>query len=205
MLPVRTSSRVNEARGAKDTLGILFWGVMHKRFRVITFADFCYALKSLLSNVEQFKPLRFKCLVDVEVFRKILNIYPRVQRVDFAEVPDDETTLTFLIDLGYKGPLYKHPYMLRKSRINILWGMFYWENVDYPELIWEDFAFKIDNRQLKKGKRENMPYPRFTKIIINHFLSKHKSLTKLPYLHTHTIKDDGVVRRLKFVRIGEDF
>ncbi|GKC66092.1 hypothetical protein Tco_1098690, partial [Tanacetum coccineum] len=25
---------VNEARGAKDTLGILFWGVMHKRFRV---------------------------------------------------------------------------------------------------------------------------------------------------------------------------
>ncbi|GJU26897.1 putative reverse transcriptase domain-containing protein [Tanacetum coccineum] len=28
--------KVNEARGAKDTLGILFWGVMHKRFGVIT-------------------------------------------------------------------------------------------------------------------------------------------------------------------------
>ncbi|GKE41488.1 hypothetical protein Tco_1468772, partial [Tanacetum coccineum] len=27
---------VNEERGAKDTLGILFWGVMHKRFGVIT-------------------------------------------------------------------------------------------------------------------------------------------------------------------------
>ncbi|GJU79116.1 putative ribonuclease H-like domain-containing protein [Tanacetum coccineum] len=27
---------VNEAQGAKDTLGILFWGVMHKRFGVIT-------------------------------------------------------------------------------------------------------------------------------------------------------------------------
>ncbi|GJV15536.1 hypothetical protein Tco_1360859 [Tanacetum coccineum] len=50
-----------------------------------------------------------------------------------------------------------------------------------------------------------MPYPRFTKIIINHFLSKHQSLTKLQYLHTHTIKDDGVVSRVKFVRIGEDF
>ncbi|GJR77516.1 hypothetical protein Tco_0089881 [Tanacetum coccineum] len=50
---------VNEARGAKDTLGILFWGVMHKRFGVITSWDFCYDLKSLLSNVEQFKPLRF--------------------------------------------------------------------------------------------------------------------------------------------------
>ncbi|GJR27862.1 hypothetical protein Tco_1104094 [Tanacetum coccineum] len=51
--------KVNEARGAKDTLGILFWGVMHKRFGVITSRDICYDLKSLLSNVEQFKPLRF--------------------------------------------------------------------------------------------------------------------------------------------------
>ncbi|GKF64913.1 hypothetical protein Tco_0188361, partial [Tanacetum coccineum] len=59
--------------------------------------------------------------------------------------------------------------------------------------------------QLKKGRRENMPYPRFTKIIINHFVSKHQSLTKLHYLHTYTIKDDGVVSRLKFVRISEDF
>ncbi|GKB71015.1 hypothetical protein Tco_0932427 [Tanacetum coccineum] len=39
---------VNEARGAKDTLGILFWGVMHKRFGVITSWDICYDLKSLL-------------------------------------------------------------------------------------------------------------------------------------------------------------
>ncbi|GJU78734.1 reverse transcriptase domain-containing protein [Tanacetum coccineum] len=81
----------------------------------------------------------------------------RFQGVDFTEVPDDETTLTFLINLGYKGPLYKHPSIkaatnerLRKSRIHILWGMFYRENVDYPELIWEDFAFQIDQRQLKK-------------------------------------------------------
>ncbi|GKB80467.1 hypothetical protein Tco_0947362 [Tanacetum coccineum] len=33
------------------------------------------------------------------------------------------------------------------------------ENVDYPELIWEDFAFQIDHMQLKKGRRENMSYP----------------------------------------------
>ncbi|GJZ86012.1 hypothetical protein Tco_0657622 [Tanacetum coccineum] len=50
-----------------------------------------------------------------------------------------------------------------------------------------------------------MPYPRFTKIIINHVLSKHQSLAKLKNLHTHIIKDDGVVNRLKFVRISEDF
>ncbi|GJY27588.1 hypothetical protein Tco_0403355 [Tanacetum coccineum] len=48
---------------------------------------------------------------------------------------------------------------LRKSRIDILCGMFYRENVDYPKLIWEDFAFQIDYKQLKKGRRENVPYP----------------------------------------------
>ncbi|GJW25764.1 hypothetical protein Tco_0039575 [Tanacetum coccineum] len=94
----------------------------------------------------------------------------KVQGEDFIEVPNDESTLTFLIDLGYKGPLHKHPNMyvdhmhqpwrtlaaiinkclsgkttsndrLRKSRIDVLCGMFYRENVDYPELIWEDFSF----------------------------------------------------------------
>ncbi|GJU89844.1 hypothetical protein Tco_1302267 [Tanacetum coccineum] len=113
----------------------------------------------------------------------------RVQGEDFTEVPDDETTLTFLINLGYKGLLHKHPSMYvdhmhqlwrtlaaiinkclsgktasndrpRISRIDILWGMFYKENVDYPELIWEDFAFQIDHMMEKQRRRENMPYPR---------------------------------------------
>ncbi|GJY23240.1 hypothetical protein Tco_0396898, partial [Tanacetum coccineum] len=50
-----------------------------------------------------------------------------------------------------------------------------------------------------------MSYPRFTKIIINHFLKQHKSLTNLNHKYYHTIKDDGIVSRLKFVRIGEDY
>ncbi|GKA32145.1 retrovirus-related pol polyprotein from transposon TNT 1-94, partial [Tanacetum coccineum] len=51
---------------------------------------------------------------------------------------------------------------LRKSRIDILWGMFYRENVDYPSLIWEDIAYQIDHKREKRSRRENMPYPRFS-------------------------------------------
>ncbi|GJR93048.1 hypothetical protein Tco_0265222 [Tanacetum coccineum] len=83
--------------------------------------------------------------------------------------------------------------------------MFKRENVDYPELIWEDIAYQIDHRKEKRSRRENMPYPRFTKIIINHFLKQHKSLTNLNHQHYHTIKDDGIISRLKFVRIGKDY
>ncbi|GKB54910.1 reverse transcriptase domain-containing protein [Tanacetum coccineum] len=55
----------------------------------------------------------------------------------------------------------------------------------------------------KKSRREVMPFPIFTKIIINHFFSQHKSLSKLKHQHYHIIKDDGIVSRLKFVRFGK--
>ncbi|GKF68188.1 hypothetical protein Tco_0197867, partial [Tanacetum coccineum] len=79
------------------------------------------------------------------------------------------------------------------------------ENVEYPELIWEDFAYQIGYRQAKLRRREIMPYPRFIKIIINHFLSLNPSIPKGPRSGMHTIKDDGVISRLKFIRISEDF
>ncbi|GJZ59091.1 hypothetical protein Tco_0614907 [Tanacetum coccineum] len=43
--------------------------------------------------------------------RTILNTCPRVEVVNFTDVPDDDTTLAFLIKLSYKGPLYKHTNM----------------------------------------------------------------------------------------------
>ncbi|GJY13134.1 retrovirus-related pol polyprotein from transposon TNT 1-94 [Tanacetum coccineum] len=57
---------------------------------------------------------------------------------------------------------------------------------------------------VEEKQSEIMPYPRFTKFIINHFLSIHKSVPKTLPFGLHTIKDDGVLSRMKFVRIGED-
>ncbi|GKE56911.1 hypothetical protein Tco_1496096 [Tanacetum coccineum] len=49
-----------------------------------------------------------------------------------------------------------------------------------------------------------MPYPRFTKVIINHFLSIYLYVPKELLSGLYTIQDDGVLGRMKFVRIGED-
>nr|GEX14230.1 hypothetical protein [Tanacetum cinerariifolium] len=38
------------------------------------------------------------------------------------------------------------------SRAQILWGMYHQKNVDYVELLWEDFIYQIDNRAFKKKK-----------------------------------------------------
>ncbi|GJX45694.1 putative reverse transcriptase domain-containing protein [Tanacetum coccineum] len=141
----------------------------------------------LIKNSKCFKAFTISADVPeifMQQFWTILDICPRVKGVNFTDVPDDHTVLTFLIELAYKGPLNTlqpifrcDPFWgcyslsgkttsndkLRKSRIDILWGMFYKENVNYPELIWEDLAFQIDHWKEKRSRRENMPFPRFTK------------------------------------------
>ncbi|GKC27136.1 hypothetical protein Tco_1034430, partial [Tanacetum coccineum] len=93
---------------------------------------------------------------------------------------------------------------VRRSRIQILWGMVNNKNVDYADLIWEDFQYQIDCRQSNAKKKEVLPYPRFTKVIIDHILSKHNTLSKRPESWTHTIEYDAVVGKLRFVRKGEE-
>ncbi|GJR31445.1 hypothetical protein Tco_1107677 [Tanacetum coccineum] len=46
-----------------------------------------------------------KCQVDVKLFRKILHIFPIVPKEEFVEPPSEESLLTFLIKVGYKGQL----------------------------------------------------------------------------------------------------
>ncbi|GKC48964.1 hypothetical protein Tco_1071709, partial [Tanacetum coccineum] len=150
--------------------------------------QFWYSIKKVQgTNSYEFLLANKKCVVNDDVFRTILDICPRVEGVNFTDVLDDDTTLAFLIKLGYKGPLYKHTNMfvdhmhqpcrtlvtiinkclsgkiasndkLRKSIIDILWGMFYRENVDYPELIWEDLAYQIHQKKEKRS-RQSEPEP----------------------------------------------
>ncbi|GKD90998.1 hypothetical protein Tco_1366505, partial [Tanacetum coccineum] len=89
-----------------------------------------------------------KCVVNVDVFRTILDICPRVEGVDFTDVPHDDTTLAFLIELGYKGPLYKHTNMF----------------VDHMHQPWRTLAAIID--KCLSGKTTNNVKLRKSKIDI---------------------------------------
>ncbi|GKD40144.1 hypothetical protein Tco_1260351 [Tanacetum coccineum] len=42
---------------------------------------------------------------------------------------------------------------LRLSRAQILWGMFYKKNINFVKLLWEDFTFKIENKDHKKQEK----------------------------------------------------
>ncbi|GJZ71512.1 hypothetical protein Tco_0635363 [Tanacetum coccineum] len=74
--------------------------------------QFWYSIKKVQGiDSYEFLLANKKCVVNVDVFRTILDICPRVKGVNFTDVSDDDTTLSFLIKLGYKGPLYKYSNM----------------------------------------------------------------------------------------------
>ncbi|GKD04765.1 hypothetical protein Tco_1179739 [Tanacetum coccineum] len=77
-------------------------------------------------------------------------------------------------------------------------------NVDYVALLWEDFMYQADNRKISSARKEHMPYPRFTKVIINHFISKDKTIFMRNRINLHTIRDDSLLGTLKYVSKIED-
>ncbi|GJZ23732.1 hypothetical protein Tco_0561191 [Tanacetum coccineum] len=65
--------------------------------------QFCLTVKKVKkSSFYQFDLVDKKCQVDVELFHKILRIFPRVLDEEFIEPPSEESLLTFVIELGYK-------------------------------------------------------------------------------------------------------
>ncbi|GJW89683.1 hypothetical protein Tco_0167236 [Tanacetum coccineum] len=183
------------------------------------------------SSSYQFKLDNKKFRVNAEVFHEILQIYPKLPDQPFDIPPStNEEIMSFIYELGYTVNIKTIPELvvdhmhqpwrtfaavinrcisrkttrldkLRLARAQILWGMYHCNNVDFVELLWEDFAFQIDNHYSK----ESMPYPRFTKIIINHFISQNKSISLRNMINLHTARDDSLLGTLKYVSKIEEY
>ncbi|GJZ80816.1 hypothetical protein Tco_0645810 [Tanacetum coccineum] len=174
----------------------------------------------------QFKIDKKRFFVNVEVFREILNIGPKVPGKAFEEPPTKEEALSFIRELGHTGEIkyitdviidhLHQPWRtftsiinkclcgkgsgldkIRMSRVQILYEMYYKKNLDFIALIWEDLAYLIDNIDSKKQDR--MFYPRFTKIIIHYFLRKDKSISMRNIMFMHTARDDSLLGTMRFI------
>nr|GEV80266.1 hypothetical protein [Tanacetum cinerariifolium] len=76
------------------------------------------------------------------------------------------------------------------------------KNIDFVALLWKDLAFQIDNQDFKK--QEKMYYPRFIKVLINHFLLKDMSISMRNRMFMHTAQDDSMLGNLRFISRDED-
>ncbi|GKB00693.1 hypothetical protein Tco_0828686 [Tanacetum coccineum] len=110
---------------------------------------------------------------------------------EFNEPLSEEEALSFIRELGHSGEI-KY----------ITDGMYYKKNLDFVALVWEELAYQIDNKDSKKQYK--MFYPRFTKIIIHHFLKKDKSILMRNRTFMHTARDDSLLGTIRFVSRHED-
>nr|GFC45161.1 hypothetical protein [Tanacetum cinerariifolium] len=124
-----------------------------------------------------------KNIVDLEAFKEMLHISPRVPGQPFDELPFEEEILDFL--------------RLRLSQAQILWGLYHRRNVDHAFLIWEDFVYQVEHNNQKKSNE--MYYPRFTKVIIHHFMTKKPSIPRRNKVNWHYVRDDILFSTIKVV------
>nr|GEY78131.1 retrovirus-related Pol polyprotein from transposon TNT 1-94 [Tanacetum cinerariifolium] len=87
-------------------------------------------------------------------------------------------------------------YHLKKRYWSFL-GLYHKRNVDYAFLICEDLVYQVEHKNQKKSNE--MYYPRFTKVIIHHFMMKKPSIPRRNRVNWHYVRDDILFSTIKVV------
>nr|GFB80132.1 hypothetical protein [Tanacetum cinerariifolium] len=175
-----------------------------------------WAIAMVHKHSIKFKMDTRKHIVDLESFREMFHISPRVSGQSFAELPFEEEILEFLRFLGHSAQiktltdvnvnkLYQ-PWRsfaavinkcltgkstgfdsLRLSQEQILWGLYHNRNFEYAFLIWEDLVYQAKHKNQKKSNE--MYYPRFTKVIIHYFMTKKPLIPRQNRVNWHYVRD----------------
>nr|GFA41891.1 hypothetical protein [Tanacetum cinerariifolium] len=174
----------------------------------------------------RFKLDNKKHIVDLETFRDMLHICPRIPDQSFDELPFEAEILEFFRFLRHSAQIRTltdvnnnklfHPWRsfgavinkcltrkssgfdsFRLSQAQILWGLYHSRNIDYAFLIWEDFVYQVEHKNHKKSNE--MYYLRFTKVIVHHFMLKDLSIPRQNKLNWHYVRDDNIFSTIKVV------
>nr|GEU44032.1 integrase, catalytic region, zinc finger, CCHC-type, peptidase aspartic, catalytic [Tanacetum cinerariifolium] len=101
----------------------------------------------------------------IRVKMEMLHICPRLPNQTFDELPFEEEILAFLRYLGHSGEIRK-----------LTDGMYHKKNADFAYLLWEDLVYQVELKDAKKSNE--IYYPRFTKVIIQYFMTKDPSIPR---------------------------
>nr|GEV78917.1 uncharacterized mitochondrial protein AtMg00810-like [Tanacetum cinerariifolium] len=143
----------------------------------------------------------FDPLFEEEILAFLSNLgYPgyikTLSKVKFEILPQPWRTFKTIINKCLSGKVNGLD-LLRLSRAQILWGMYHQKNVDYVYLLWEDLIYQIENKVSERKK--DMYYPRFTKIIIDHFMSQDLSIPRRNKVDWHMASDDPILTTMRFI------
>nr|GFA83431.1 hypothetical protein [Tanacetum cinerariifolium] len=137
-------------------------------------------------NYIRFKIDTRKSVLDLDAFREMLHISPRIPNQPFADLPTEEEILDFLRFLGHSHDIR----YLTDVNVNKLYQP------------WRSFASVINKCLTGKssGKRSNeMNYPRFTKVIIDYFMTRKPFISRRNRINWHYVRDDALFSTIKVV------
>nr|GEV12353.1 uncharacterized mitochondrial protein AtMg00810-like [Tanacetum cinerariifolium] len=119
----------------------------------------------------RFKMDNKKHIVNMESFREMLHICPRLPHQPSVEPSFKEEILAFIRFLG-------HSVVIRK-------------------LTDEDFVYQVKHKDTKKSNE--MYYPVFTKVIIHHFMLMDPTIPRRNKVNWHYVRDDHMFFTIKLV------
>ncbi|GJV64642.1 hypothetical protein Tco_1475470 [Tanacetum coccineum] len=137
----------------------------------------------------------FLIIASVPVFymqENMILIYPKLHVQKFVDPPFEEEILTFIRELGYPGNIK----LLSDVKVDMLhqpWRTF----GTIINKCLSDLVFQIKNKESRKNKY--MFYPRFTKVIINHFMSQDQSIPRRKRVDWCMANDDPILITMRFI------
>ncbi|GJU16039.1 hypothetical protein Tco_1144005, partial [Tanacetum coccineum] len=143
-------------------------------------------------------------IIDANLLRDSLEITPIDQAYQFVTPPSSDAIMDFVNELGYT----KEIHFVSRMAVNNL------TNVDYAELMWEEFVQAIQTflgdkvnlsiaSEGEEYKPHVIPYCRFTKLII-YYLRRTHNIHQRSASPLHLDEKDHRHRNLKFVPKGKE-
>ncbi|GKE00422.1 hypothetical protein Tco_1388405, partial [Tanacetum coccineum] len=105
----------------------------------------------------------------------------------FVEPPSEEEMVPFIKELGYNGKCDMLS-EIHTDHMHQPWRTFTAVINRCISGKSPDFMFQADNKEISSARKENMPYPRFTKVIISLLISKDKTISMRNKINLHTIR-----------------
>nr|GEV58703.1 hypothetical protein [Tanacetum cinerariifolium] len=163
-----------------------------------------WATATVHHHAIRFKMDNKKHIINLESFRDMLHICPRVHGQSFVKPPFEEEIVAFIRFLGHSAVIRK----LTDVNINKLyqpWRSFAAiinkclteKNSSYDSFKFISSSNYVERKDSKK--RNEMYYPRFTKVIIYHFMSNDPSIPRRNKVNWHYVRDDHMFSTIKLV------
>ncbi|GJY26383.1 hypothetical protein Tco_0401109 [Tanacetum coccineum] len=151
--------------------------------------------------------LRFKLdgkshTVNVDNFRDMLKIFPKLPGQKLEEPPLEEDILSFIRDLGHTGEIkflsdvnVNHMHQPWRSFAAIINKCLSGKTTALESLRLSYLVFQVENKNSKKNN--DMYYPRFTKVIVDYFMEKDQAILRRNKMFWHYARDDFMFTTIK--------